>query len=314
MTTSLLACVAGLLLLYFGGEALVSGSAKMARALGVAPLTVGLTVVAFGTSSPELAVSVQAALSGLNDVALGNVVGSNIANGALILGTAALVRPIEIHARLMRTDLPLMIACAAVVPLLFIDGVASRIEGGCLVLAVIVYTAYTVALARRERADVRAELSDVDTKTPGGLLRNSSFVVGGLVALAVGGGLFVDGAVEIAAAAGIAPAVIALTAVALGTSLPELAASTIASIHGHGDLAVANVVGSSVFNILVVLGFTALAHPLARGGVTWTDMGAMIAVGILIMAMQRRGNRIGRLDGLVLLLFYVVYVGSKFAT
>jgi len=312
MTPALLACLAGLLLLYFGGEALVAGSTRMARTLGVAPLTIGLTVVAFGTSSPELAVSMLAALSGFNDVALGNVVGSNIANGALILGTAALVRPIEIHARLMRTDLPVMIGCALIVPLLFVDGSVSRMEGGALLIGVVAYTGYTLYQARRERAGVRAELSDPNAESSGGVARNFALLVGGLIALAAGGGLFVDGAIKLAAAAGIAPAVIALTVVALGTSLPELSASVVASMRRQGDLAVANVVGGSVFNILVVLGLTALVRPLARGGVSWTGMAAMAVVGLLIMVMQRRGNRIGRIDGAVLLGFYVLYVVWKF--
>lgn len=307
--SALLSLVAGVALLYFGGEALVGGAARLALRTGLPPLAVGLTVVAFGTSSPELAVSVQAALDGLGDVALGNVIGSNICNVALILGIAALIRPLSVHLQVIKIDVPIMIAVSALLWLVLRDAAISRLEGALLFAGIIVYTWMNLRQAARE------PVGDIDlgpgTHQGGSLGRDALWIVGGLAALVLGARWFVAGAIEVAAAAGLSQAFIALTVVAVGTSLPELTTSVLAALRGEQDIAVGNVVGSNVFNILGILGASALVRPLAAVGVGNFDLLVMIGVALLALPLLMTGSRLSRAEGAVLLACYAAYVAIR---
>lgn len=307
-----LTLLGGLVLLTGGGELLVRGAAALALRVGLTPLIVGLTVVAFGTSSPELAVSLEAAANGLGDVSVGNVVGSNICNVALILGIAALIRPIRIHAQLVRLDVPLMIAASLLLAVLLADGAMGRVAGAVCVGALVVWIGVGIRLARRETSRVEAEFeAGVGAPRAAGWL-HALMVLAGLGALFLGGGLFVDGAVELARAIGASEAVIGLTIVAIGTSLPELATSLIGAARGHGDIAMGNVVGSNLFNILGILGIAALVAPLEISGVGWADLAVMAGVALLLLPMARSGHTLSRIEGGVLLAVYAAYMAWLF--
>ncbi|MDH3297031.1 MAG: calcium/sodium antiporter, partial [Gemmatimonadota bacterium] len=265
MTTNLLAGFSGLALLYFGGDGLVRGSCSLALRLRVSPLVVGLTIVAFGTSAPELVVSLNAALGGANDIAVGNVVGSNIANLALILGAATLMRSAAVEAKLLRVDAPLM-ALITIVTLAFLanDDHLTRWEGGFLAAGLLAYSAYTFIQGRRESETVQEEFISVAPSGPGRKGKDFVQIALGLAALMVGAKLLVGAAVNVAGELGVGQALIGLTIVAVGTSLPEFATSIIATLKGHGDIAVGNVIGSNIFNLLGVLGITSIVSPLSR--------------------------------------------------
>ena len=311
MLNVLLQAVAGLVMLYYGGEWLVRGASALAARLGVSALAIGLTVVAFGTSAPELVVSLDAALSGANDISVGNVVGSNIANVALILGLAIVVTPAVVESRIVRVDAPLMIAASLALLAVLADGVASRVEGAVLLAALAAYVVLTFRQARRESAAVRGEFETAAPAPPSGPGPAGSLALVGLgLGLLVGGGHWlVTAAVTFATAVGISQAVIGLTVVAVGTSLPELATSLIAAARGQGDIAIGNVIGSNLFNILGILAITALVHPLERGAITWTDLGVMTALAVLVTVFLATGRRLTRVEGAVLLGAYVAYTG-----
>lgn len=304
----------GLAVLYLGGEALVHGAPALALRLGVPPLAIGLTIVAFGTSAPELVVSLNAVLVGANDIAVGNVVGSNICNIALILGVSALIRPLAVHAKVVRMDVPLMIAASLVLMAMLANGRISRLEGGLLLGSLATYTVSTFWQARRESAAVRSEIVSAVSgahmqTTPAVLL-----VAGGLLALPAGGHLLLESAIDLASGLGVSEAVIGLTLVAFGTSLPEFATSVIASVRGQGDLAIGNVVGSNLFNILGIVGVTSLVSPLARGGVGWVDLVAMLVVTGPLVPLLHPRLRIGRAEGALLTVCYLGYVGWTFTS
>lgn len=304
----------GVLALFAGAEALVRGSSALARRAGISPLVVGLTVVAFGTSAPELVVSVRAALAGSGDVALGNVVGSNIANVGLILGLAALTRPLLVQARVIRLDAPLTVAASIVLAALLLDGRLGRVAGLGLVVGLAAYVALSYALALRERE--RAVLTEFERGVAGpssGPFIPLAGVVAGLALLAGGAELVVRGAVRLAAEAGVSEAVIGLTVVAVGTSLPELATSVVAATRGEADLAVGNVVGSNMFNLLGILGASALVRPLAAPGIDPVDWGVMIAAAGVLALFAATGRRLTRAEGGVLLAGYAAYLALRVA-
>jgi cation:H+ antiporter len=305
--TIVLSLLAGLALLTAGGEFLVRGSAALALRLGLTPLIVGLTVVAFGTSSPELAVSLDATVGGLGDVAVGNVVGSNICNVALILGLAALIRPMRIHAQLVRLDVPLMIAASAGVVALLADGMLGRGAGLVCVAMLVIWVGAGLRLARRESREVEVEFSDGIVPPRMRSWIYVLFVLGGLVALFAGGQLFVGGAVDLARTIGVSEAVIGLSIVAVGTSLPELATSLVGAVRGQGDIAVGNIVGSNIFNLLGILGLAAIVTPLEIVEIGWKDFSVMIAVAVLLLPMVRSGHTLSRVEGVLLLSVYVAY-------
>lgn len=301
--------VLGLVLLYFGGEWLVRGASALATRLGVSPLAIGLTVVAFGTSAPELVVSLQAALSGASDIAVGNVVGSNIANIGLILGLAAVIQTLEVHANIIRVDVPLMIAAALLLLAMLADGAVSRVEGALLLTGLITYVGYTLWQSRRESADIQAEFAAGSRRDQGSVLHHLLLIGLGLAALVGGGKALVGAAVTLAAGFGVSEAVIGLTIVAIGTSLPELAASTIAALRGQGDIALGNVIGSNLFNVLGILGVTASVTPLPRGGVDWVTLGVMLAFALVLWPFALSQRRLVRLEGALLVAAYAGYIG-----
>jgi cation:H+ antiporter len=306
MTIALLA--GALALLYVGGEALVRGASTLASQLGVSALAIGLTVVAFGTSTPELAVSVDAVLAGANDISVGNVVGSNIANVTLILGLAALIRPAVVQAKVVLLDTPLMILASVALVGVLANGVASRLEGALLVLGLAIYVVFTFWEGRRESSRIRDEFSAAVPKSPTRATWSVILVLVGLGLLAGGGHLLVTVAVSLATSLGVSQATIGLTIVAVGTSLPELATSVIASARGQGDIAVGNVVGSNMFNILGILGTTAVIHPLRLGGISVIDLGTMVAASGALMILLYARHRLGRVAGSLLLASFVAYV------
>lgn len=308
----------GGLLLYWGAEWFVGGASALALALRVPQLLVGLTVVAYGTSAPEIIVGVQAARAGHGDVALGNVIGSNIANIGLILGIAALIRPARVDGTLRRRELPMLVASAAIVPLLLLDGVVGRHESGALLLIALGYTAWMVresrsaAVLASARADATILGSAADAAgapAPPSSLRAALTAVVGLIVLLVGGTLFVEGAVSVARTLGMSERLVGLTIVAVGTSLPELVTSVIAARRGHSDIAVGNVVGSNIFNTFLCLGaaglFGPVGAPLATLGV---DLVALVVMTGLAGAFIRSARTISRLEGGIALACYAVFV------
>lgn len=306
--------LAGLFLLYLGGEGLVRGAAGLAVRLGVRPLTVGLTVVAFGTSMPELVVTVDAAARGVNDIAIGNVVGSNICNITLVLGLAALVRPLEVHRQVVRMDAPVMLGASVLLALFLLDNRVSRVEAAALFAGIILYTAFNVWQARREPKQVQGDVVEsVPEKTLPAPVE-VGILLAGLGGLILGGDLLVTAAVDMARALGVTEAVIGLTVVALGTNLPEITATVIASLRRHGDLAAGNAIGSNIFNVFSVLGLTALIHPLVRGGVSWLDLGLMTGVAVVFQLLLMTRLRLARAEGLVLVTLYCVYIGWQFSS
>lgn len=265
-------------------------------------------MVAFGTGSPELAVGLDASLRGVDDVALGNVVGSNICNTTLVLGVAALIRPLRVDATVLRLDVPLAAGASLLAVALLVDGGLSRLEGALLAAGIAAYFTLKLRGGRREHGGVRAQLTAGLPESP---VRGWSWAllgVGGLGALALGARAFVNGAADLAAALGVSQALIALTVVALGTSLPELATSTVAAARGYGDIAIGNVVGSNAFNALAILGACSLARPLTRGAVGWVDLGLMVTVGCVILPLMRTGSRLDRREGALLLAVYAGYL------
>lgn len=312
MLLPILILTAGFVLLHFGGNLLVKGSSSLALRLGLTPLVIGLTVVAFGTSSPELAVSLQAAFRGAGDVAIGNVMGSNICNLGLILAIAALLRPMKVAAQVVRVDLPIMIGVSLLVPILLHNGLISRLEGALLFTGLVAYLALSLYLARRESAAVKQEFSE-QVQVHKSLWLDLGLVVGGLAGLMIGGSLFVKGAVELARGLGISEAVIGLTVVAIGTSMPEMATSVVAALKGEGDIAIGNVVGSNIFNVLCILGTTAMIEPLRSTGITPVDLWVMVGMAAISWPLMHWSRRLGRLQGATLLVAYLCYVGYLLA-
>ncbi len=311
MLLTITAASAGLALLYFGGEWLVRGASDLAARLGIPALAIGLTVVAFGTSAPELVVSLQAALAGSDDISIGNVVGSNIANVALILGLAALLCPVSAEAKIVRVDLPLLIGvCFALIALLW-DGRITRLEGTFLTLGLFAYTGFTFWEAGRESDRVQEEFASAAPQRPARRSSDLLLVAGGLAALVTGGHLLVRAAVEIASRSGLSEAAIGLTVVAVGTSLPELATSIVAARRGQGDIAIGGVVGSNLFNILGILGVTAMVSPLSRGAIEWADLAVMTALAVALAVVLYTRRRLDRLEGGLLLAVYFGFTAIR---
>ncbi len=315
LLTSILLVVVGLALLAGGGEALVRGATTVARVAGLTPAVIGLTVVAAGTSLPELVVSIMAALRGTPDIAVGNVIGSNIFNIGAVLGAAALVAPLAVHGAAVRLEWPVMFLASWIGFLLLRDFQLDRLEGGFFVASLIVFTSYSVYIARNEVS--QQEQNIYASETAGRSLhprtRELGFsllaIVAGSGLLVLGGTLLVDGAVAIARHAGMTERVIGLTIVAAGTSAPELAASLVAAYRGRSDVALANIIGSNIFNILGILGVTALIHPIpVSAGIVHVDAWWMLGFAVVLFPMMWTGRNISRLEGAGLLGGYVIYL------
>ena len=305
--------VLGLLLMIGGAEWLVRGASRIATTAGISPLVVGLTVVAFGTSSPELAVSVMSAFKGQADLALGNVVGSNIFNVLFILGISALIVPLVVAQQLVRFDVPVMIAVSLLILLMGLDGSIGRLDGFILFAGVVAYTIFLIRQSRKESsAEVKAEYDEeFGAKGPAAWAKNLFFVIVGLGGLMLGSNWFVDGAVSIAEAFGVSELVIGLTIVAAGTSMPEVATSIVAAIKGERDIAVGNVVGSNIFNLFCVLGLSSIVAPAGisvSDAALRFDIPVMIAVAAACLPVFFIGYRISRFNGAAFLFFYIAYL------
>ena len=316
MTTFLL-FVAGLAALVAGAELLVRGAGKLAVSFGISPLVVGLTVVAFGTSSPELAVSVQSAFDGRVDLAVGNVVGSNIFNVLFILGLAALVAPLVVARQVIRQEVPIMIGASILFLAFARDGLIGRAEAGVLFGLLVAYTAFLVVQSRRETAAAEAK-SEVDASIGAGSRWDSHWavqgllIVAGLALLVTGSGWLVDAAIAFARSLGVSELVIGLTIVAAGTSTPEVAASLLATWRGEREIAIGNVIGSSTFNLLGVLGLSGLVAPQAltvAPSLVAFDIPVMLAVALACLPVFFTGRTIARWEGAVFLLYYAAYAG-----
>jgi cation:H+ antiporter len=300
--------VAGLVALVAGAELLVKGASALAQAFGISPLVIGLTVVAFGTSSPELAVSVQAAWAGKVDIALGNVVGSNIFNVLFILGLSAMVAPLAVARQVVRQEVPVMIAVSLLLFALAFDRGIGRLDGALLAGGLVVYTLFLLRQSRREERNGDAEAPD--GRTWRRTATDAAVILAGLALLVVGSNWLVDGAVAIARSLGVSDMIVGLTIIAAGTSLPEVATSVTATVRGERDIAVGNVVGSNVFNIMGVLGISALVAPASLAvppAMLTFDMLVMIAVAVACLPVFFTGSRISRWEGGLFLGYYAAY-------
>ena len=297
---------AGLLILVGGAERLVRGSSALALRLGITPLVIGLTIVAFGTSSPELAVSIESALSGSSSIALGNVIGSNIANIGLILGITAMIQPMSVQPSLLKEQIPLMIVVSIVIWFMASDLVIGVWDGIILLAAICGFIFHSY---RNSHEDDESEALPSDALS----LQNKTWfcillIVLGLGGLIGGGMLFVDSAVEIARIFAVDEAIIGLTIVAIGTSMPELATSAVAALRKESDIAIGNIVGSNIFNILAILGLASVISPLSAVGFSTVDYLVMIGFAVILLPMAWSGKTLSRPEGAVLLLGYVGYM------
>jgi cation:H+ antiporter len=307
--------------LHFGAEWLVSGSSRLALSFGVKPLIIGLTLVAFGTSAPELTVSMAGALSGSGDLSVGNVIGSNIANIGLVLGLTCLIRPLPIDTEVFKRDLPAMLVAAVLIGVLpFIGGgvekgdsvvfILSRWKGALLLGGLCTFLFLMFRAARGGNPEAEDEEEELEKTRRG---KQILLIVLGLGVLLVGGKFFVSGAVDAATMLGVPDIVIGLTVLAIGTSLPELATSIAAMLKGESDIGLGNVVGSNIFNIFMVLGVVSLISPLAFSGRVMTfDIPIMLGFSVVVGALAWHGKKLGRVDGAILLGGYCLYVSNLF--
>ena len=314
-----------LVLLYYGAEWLVDGASRIALNLGISPLVVGLTVVAFGTSMPELLVCLKAntpevltvpagwigfhfaAGDGSSDIALGNVIGSNIFNVALILGVAALIRPVVIHSQLIRREMPILIGCSLVFILMMGDMVIHRWEGWVLICGILIYVVSSIVSAKKAKHTEEFESKFEEVEEKGGVGKNVWLILVGVLALVLGAHFLVEHGEALALIFGVPDVIISLTLFALGTSLPELATTVVASLKKQGDIITGNAIGSCIFNIMAVMGITAGVEPLIGQSISWLDLGVMIGVTLLIMPFMWTNMRLDRREGGFLVLIALGY-------
>lgn len=295
---------AGLVLLFTGGELLVRGSSSLAISVGLSPLVIGLTVVAFGTSSPELVVSIQAALKGNSAISVGNVVGSNIANIGLILGISAIIRPVKVQSDAVMREIPFMVIVSAIFSAFVFWGNITFLAGFFFVALLILYIIFSIYNSKKNPGDQIGEV--VKAKYP--TFVSVIFVLLGLGGLAFGSDLFIDGAVRLAKALGVSELLIGLTVVAVGTSLPELVTSIVASVKKESDILVGNVVGSNIFNILAIIGIAAIIVTIRLHQLNIIDVLVMISFSVIILPMSLFNRLISRREGFWLLISYCLYI------
>lgn len=309
--------VGGLLLLFLGGEALVRGSVKIAKEYKISKLIIGVTIVAFGTSSPELLITLQAALKESYDIALGNVIGSNIANSFLVLGIAAILYPINVQKELVKFDFHYMLIASLILFLFVMTGVISRIEGAISIAILFVYTLSTLKRHKNNKSDsLVQQVAEVEEQNFFEVTKKIAFIMLliSVVFLTLGANLLVDGASDLARLFGVSEAAIAVTIVAIGGSAPELATSVIAAYRKHSDIAIANVVGSNIFNILGVMGVSSLVTPIVtRSSLSFFDIWVMLFSAMLLYSFVRKKYIISRINGMVLCVFYALYIIWQFA-
>lgn len=311
MLTILLQLAGGTVFLYYGADFLVKGGVSIATRFGVSALVIGLTLVAFATSAPELVVSVQAALAGSSDISIGNVIGSNICNIALILGLSAVIAPLSVHSKVLRFDLPVMTAVTlAMAAIGLLLGGFNRLTGAVFFAGLLAYIARNIRLEKRDGSgDAETEIrEEVENSRKYPLWLAAAFVIGGAAALVLGGKFIVDGAVGLGRMAHLSEAVIGLTIVAVGTSLPELATSLVAAARGEQDIAVGNVVGSNLFNMLGIMGIAPMIRPVSAAGITPVDWGMLLVSTLLLVPFMHTGRKVVRREGAVLLALYCAYI------
>lgn len=308
--------LAGLIALFYGGNWLVRGASNLAMSFGVSVLVIALTFVAIGTSMPELLVSIQAALIGKSDLAIGNVIGSNIANIGLILGATGLIAPLSVKAILLRREIPIMIFFSIGAFALTLDGGIDRLDGAVLLLGFVGFNAMLYRLAKNEQDQRDRLMADLDETPRPDHKRGSDFIrlLLGILTLVFGARMMVEGAVNLARLIGVSELVIAITLVAFGTSLPELAASLTAAYHRETDLAIGNIVGSNIANLLLILGLTAFVQPISvQNADAGLEFLVMIAFAVLLMPFLRH-ERLGRLQAASLLCAYIAFIVYSFTT
>lgn len=315
VTESAIVLLAGLVVVLIGAELVLRGSAKFAALLGVKPILIGLTIVSIGTSAPELAVGITAAAEGRGELAVGNIAGTNMVNILLILGLSAWIRPLPLHMQTIKLDLPAMIAASIALIVMAWDGTLSRFDGALLVFAAVVYTVVLVRLTRRESGDVKREFAEEygapAKRNTARTLGYLAMVIVGIAVTVKGADLFVNGAVGIAQVLGVSDAIIGLTVVAIGTSAPELATTIVATFKDDRDVAVGNLLGSSSYNILAILGVTCLATP---GGlhvgpeILFIDLPLAAAVALICVPVFKSDRRVSRWEGAFFVLSYIVYL------
>lgn len=315
MTNTILLFIAGLVILILGADLLVRGASRLAAAFGVSPLVIGLTIVAIGTASPEIAVSLQAAANGQGDLTLGNVLGSNIFNILFILGVTSILAPILIAEQLIRKDAPILVGVSLLTFVLALDGNIGAMDGAILLLLLVVYMFFALRQSRSESREVQKEYAEEyakkESRTTKSIFTNSLFILVGLGLLLLGSNRLVESAVQIATVLGVSELVIGLTIVAVGTSLPEVATSVIAAFKGESDIAVGNAVGSNIFNLLGVLGIGALVSPdgiFIAQPVLQFDLPFMVFVAFMTLPVFYIDSRISRIEGGLLLSYYIVYM------
>ena len=313
MLVASLLIVIGLVFLALGAEGLVRAGSSLALRLGVTPLVIGLTIVAMGTSSPELVVSVEASLKGNGAISLGNVIGSNIGNIALILAVAALVCPIKVASEVVRREVPVMIGVSALMCLLIADGELGRLDGTLLLCGSFIYTFFVYYIARRSKSRlVQEEFAEAIGAPSRAAWLDGVLLLGGLALLIGGAQMLVNGALTIADYFAISPVVVGLTVVAIGTALPELATAIVAARKGEPDVALGNVIGSNTLNILLILGVAACLQPLSAAQIRPLDLAAMLGSAIVLFALVRWRAVLDRPGAILLLIGYAAYLYSLF--
>ena len=309
MTLNLLMLIVGLFVLIAGADALVRGGSSIARHLGLTPLVIGLTVVAFGTSAPEMMVSVGGSLKNQGDVAVGNVVGSNVFNIGFILAASAIIAPVKVKLSLLKLDAPLVIGATLLAAWLLRSETISRGAGVMLMCLLAAYTVLSIRLARKQASEeVKKEFERGVPGPTRSLKVDAIYIVGGLCLLVLGSRLLVDSSLGVARALGISEAVLGLTIVAAGTSMPELATSVVAALRGHADIAVGNILGSNLFNLLGILGLAAAVRPLHAPGIGQMDLWVMTAFSIVLLPLLWTGRKLQRWEGGLLMSGYIVYL------
>ena len=301
--------ILGLVALTVGAEGLVRGSASLAIRMGLTPLVIGLTVVAFGTSTPELVVSLVASLNHQPDISIGNVVGSNTFNIGIILGLTALICPVKVNLQIIKHDGPIMIAVSLLALFLINRGTISRLAGVGLLIALVAYTSYSIWLSKKEvSTEIEQQFQEGVPSQSKSLYRDLWFIGAGLLLLIAGSHLLVVSATDIARLFGISEAVIGLTIIAVGTSMPELATSVVAALRRQPDIAVGNIVGSNIFNILGILGAASITNPLSATGITNLDLWTMVGFSIALLPLLYTDLKIQRWEGVLLLFGYGAYL------
>jgi cation:H+ antiporter len=298
----------GLAMLYFGAEWLVRGSVTIANKFRISQLVIGLTIVAFGTSTPELSVSVTSAMQGISDVALGNVVGSNIANIGLILGIVAIIKPLLAVKSAIKKEIPIMVSVAFILILISIDGEISVVEGVILVIGIIIFTVYSLKSSKKESSDIENSSVGLSLEKKNVISKSIILIGSGLTLLTFGSFITVENAVIIAKNFGVSERIIGLTLIAIGTSLPELVTSIVAALRGHADLSVGNIVGSNIFNILAIIGISAAIIGISVNENMFFDYYVMIAFSIILIPIMRSGFLISRKEGYGLVAAYFAYL------